>query len=196
MISLPFDSKSAFLGLIVLVAAERLAELVITNRNSRSLQARGGFEVGRSHFGVMALMHTAFLIAGPLEVWIFDRPWNPPLSILSLLLVALTMALRYWAILSLGDRWTTRVFVVPGEPPVSRGPYRLVRHPNYLAVIVEIAALPMVHGAWLTAMVFSVANAAMLRTRIRVEENALAKNSNYRQTMGSRSRFLPGSSGD
>lgn len=192
----PFDTKTAFLGLIALVVLERLVELVITRRNARHLEARGGFEVGRGHFGVMALLHTTFLIAGPLEVWLLDRPFLPVVSFVALGLLTLTMALRYWAILSLGDRWTARVFVVPGEPPVVRGPYRYLRHPNYLAVIVEIAALPMVHGAWITALTFSLANAVMLRTRIGVEENALADHSDYRQTMGPRARFLPGSPGE
>ncbi len=196
MSDLVSDSRFWFLGLIGLVVLERLGELVITRRNARSLEARGGFEVGGEHFGVMACLHTAFLVAGPLEVWLLDRSMLPVISWLALGLVALTMALRYWAIFSLGDRWTARVYVVPGEPPVSGGPYRYLRHPNYLAVIVEIAALPLVHGAWITAFVFSLANAAMLRTRIRVEEKALAEHSNYGSTMGSKARFVPGTHGD
>ncbi len=109
-----------------------------------------------------------------------------------LLLLAATMGLRYWAISSLGDRWTTRVFVVPGEPPVAKGPYRWLRHPNYLAVIVEVAALPLVHTAWWTAVAFSAGNLLVLRTRIRVEEEALESHSEYREVLGDRPRLVPG----
>ncbi len=164
------DSRWLYVGLIGLVVLERLVELVLTERNARRLRARGGFEVGRTHFLPMALLHTGLLIAAPLEVFRLDRPWVPSLGIVMLLLLAGTMALRYWAITSLGDRWTTRVFVVPGEAPVAKGPYRWLRHPNYLAVITEVAVLPLVHGAWWTALAFSIGNALVLRTRIRVEE--------------------------
>lgn len=173
------DTRWLFLGLIGLVVVERLLELVITERNAKKLRARGGFEVGRAHFLPMALLHTGLLAAAPLEVFGFDRPFIPALGGAMFLAVVGTMALRYWAIASLGDRWTTRVFVVPGEPPVAKGPYRWLRHPNYLAVIVEVAALPLVHTAWWTAIAFSVGNALVLRTRIRVEEEALAAHSDY-----------------
>jgi methyltransferase len=102
------------------------------------------------------------------------------------------MALRYWAISTLGDRWTTRIFVVPGEPPVVGGPYRYLRHPNYLAVIAEVAALPLVHTAWLTAGLGSLANALVLRARIRAEEAALSQASDYLEKLGGRPRFVPG----
>lgn len=185
------DSRWLYVGLIGLVVLERLGELVITERNARRLRARGGFETGAGHFLPMALLHTGLLIAAPLEVFLLDRPLIPALAVVALLLLAGTMALRYWAIVSLGDRWTTRVFVVPGEPPVTRGPYRWLRHPNYLAVIVEVAALPLVHTAWWTAVAFSIANAVVLRTRIRVEEESLAGVSDY-DSMGDRPRFVPG----
>ena len=90
------------------------------------------------------------------------------------MLVALSMSLRYWAISSLGRRWNTRVVVLPGVPLEAAGPYRHLRHPNYLAVVIEIFALPLVHSAWLTAIVFSVLNLIVLRTRIAVEERALS----------------------
>ncbi len=186
------DTRWLYVGLIGLVVLERLVELVITERNARRLRARGGFEVGRSHFLPMALLHTGLLIAAPLEVFKLNRPWLPWLGIVMLLGLAGTMALRYWAIISLGDRWTTRVFVVPGESPVARGPYRWLRHPNYLAVIVEVATLPLIHGAWWTAMTFSVGNALVLRTRIRVEEQALAEHSDYQGVLGDRPRIVPG----
>ncbi len=187
-----FDTRWLYLGLIGLVVLERLVELVITERNARSLRARGGFEVGRAHFVPMALLHAWLLAAAPLEVFWLERPFVPALGVPMLLLLAATMGLRYWAITSLGDRWTTRVFVVPGEPPVAKGPYRWLRHPNYLAVIVEVAALPLVHTAWWTALAFSAANLLVLRTRIRVEEEALESHSEYRQVLGDRPRLVPG----
>ena len=186
------DTRWLYLGLIGLVVMERLVELVITERNARRLRARGGFEVGRDHFLPMALLHAGLLAAAPLEVFGLDRPFVPALGAVMLLLLAGTMVLRYWAISSLGDRWTTRVFVVPGEPPVAKGPYRWLRHPNYLAVIVEVAALPLVHTAWWTALAVSAGNLLVLRTRIRVEEEALQTHSEYRQVLGDRPRLLPG----
>ncbi len=171
---------------------ERLVELALTERNAARLRARGGFEVGRAHFLPMALLHTGLLVAAPLEVFRLDRPFHPALGTVMLVLLAGTMALRYWAISSLGDRWTTRVFVVPEEPPAVKGPYRWLRHPNYLAVIVEVAVLPLVHTAWWTALAFSAANALMLRTRIRVEEEALETHSDYFETLGDRPRLVPG----
>ncbi len=185
------DTRWLYVGLIGLVVAERLLELVVTERNARRLRARGGFEVGRSHFGPMALLHTGLLVAAPLEVFWLQRPFVPWFGGTMLALVVGTMALRYWAISSLGDRWTTRVFVVPEESPSVGGPYRWMRHPNYLAVIVEVAALPLVHSAWITALVFSVANAFVLRVRIRVEEEALAAHSDYTEKLGDRRRLIP-----
>lgn len=189
--SLPFDSRWLFLALFVAVILERLFELVLTRRNAARLERRGGFEVGQGHFLPMAILHTALLIAAPAEVFLLDRPWVPWLSSIALGTVLATMALRYWAIASLGDRWTARVFVVPGEPPVVGGPYRWLRHPNYLAVILEVAALPLVHGAWWTALLFSVANGFLLKTRIQVEEEALSEASDYLQRLGDKPRFLP-----
>ena len=188
---LPFDSRHLFLAVLAFVVLERVVELVLTRRNAARLQKRGGIEVGATHFLPMAILHTALLIAAPAEVFLLDRPWMTWVSPLALLTVAATMGLRYWAIASLGDRWTARVFVVPGEPPVVRGPYRWLRHPNYLAVILEVAALPLVHGAWLTALVCSIVNAFVLRTRIRVEETALEEASDYLERFADKPRFLP-----
>ncbi|MEM7353688.1 MAG: isoprenylcysteine carboxylmethyltransferase family protein [Acidobacteriota bacterium] len=187
------DTRWLYIALIGLVVLERLAELVITERNARRLRARGGFEVGREHFLPMALLHTGLLVAAPLEVFYLDRPFIPAFGLAMLVLVLATMGLRYWAISSLGDRWTARVFVVPEEPPSVGGPYRWLRHPNYLAVIVEVAVLPLVHMAWWTAVFFSISNAFMLRTRIRVEEQALEESSAYLDVLGDRPRLVPGS---
>jgi methyltransferase len=169
-----FDSRVLYIGLVALVAVLRLVELAISRRHIAKLRARGAVEVGAEHYPWMVAVHTAFLVACPLEVWFLSRPVIPLVALGSLVLLLLAAALRYWVIATLGDRWSTRVVVVPGEPPVTTGPFRWIRHPNYLAVVVEFAALPMVHTAWSSALLFSVANALVLRRRIQVEERALA----------------------
>jgi methyltransferase len=181
---MPFDTQTAYLVLIGLIVLERLMELVTTQRNARRLRARGGVAVGDRHFPAMVALHTGLLVAAPAEVLWLDRPWLPWLGWTALAAVAGTMALRYWAIATLGDRWTTRIFVVPGEGPVTGGPYRFLRHPNYLAVVIEVAALPLVHTAWITALAASILNAWMLHVRIRAEEAALEDAAPYFAEMG------------
>jgi methyltransferase len=160
--------------LVVAVGVERLAELVVATRNARWAFAHGGVESGRGHYPAMAAMHTAFLVACIAEVAVADRPFLPWLGWPMLALVVASQALRWWCVATLGHQWNTRVIVVPGLPLVSAGPYRWLRHPNYVAVVVEVAALPLVHTAWVTALVFTLANAAVLAVRIPVEERALA----------------------
>ncbi len=175
---------TAYLVVLGLVACERLLELVVSRRNARAAFARGGIEYGVRHFRVMSLMHTAFLLACALEVVLLRRPFTPWLGWPALGLVILAQGLRYWAILSLGDRWNVRVIVVPGEAALRRGPYKIMRHPNYLAVAVELFALPLVHGAYLVAIAFSAANAVLLSVRIRCEEKALKTHCAYDEQFG------------
>jgi methyltransferase len=165
---------TAYVLLVAAVGVERLAELVVATRNARWAFAHGGVESGRGHYPVMAAMHTAFLVACIAEVAIADRPFLPWLGWPMLALVVASQALRWWCVATLGHQWNTRVIVVPGLPLVSGGPYRWLRHPNYVAVVVEVAALPLVHTAWVTALVFTLANAVVLAVRIPVEERALA----------------------
>lgn len=186
-------SVAFYLALIALVALERLVELAISTRNARRALAKGGVEAeARGFYAALVAVHAAFLIAAPLEVLFFERPFKSALGWPMLALVAGAMALRYWAIASLGARWNTRVVVVPGASAVDSGPYRFVRHPNYVAVIVEMAALPLVHSAWITAIVFSVANALVLSRRIAHEESALARLADYGARLGDRARLVPG----
>lgn len=159
--------------LLVLVGGERIAELVVARRNAAVAMAQGAFEHGRGHYPVMVVLHTGFLLACLAEVVLLERPFLPWLGWPALVVVLLAQALRWWCIATLGHQWNTRVIVVPGAPRITSGPYRWMRHPNYVAVVLEIAALPLVHTAWLTALVFSVANAILLRERIRVENRAL-----------------------
>jgi methyltransferase len=165
---------TAYVLLVAAVGVERLAELVVATRNARWAFAHGGVESGRGHYPVMAAMHAAFLVACIAEVAVADRPFLPWLGWPMLALVVASQALRWWCVATLGHQWNTRVIVVPGLPLVSAGPYRWLRHPNYVAVVVEVVALPLVHTAWVTALVFTLANAAVLAVRIPVEERALA----------------------
>ena len=167
------DSRALFVLLIAAVAAERLVELVISRRHERALRARGAVEAGASHYPLMVGLHVALLAGAPAEVLLLDRPFLPWLGWPMLALVAATMALRYWVVATLGERWTTRVLVLRDAPLVAGGPYRFLRHPNYLAVAVEVFALPLVHTAWLTALACGAANLAVLATRIGVENAAL-----------------------
>lgn len=164
----------AYAVLVALVAVERVAELVVSKRHAAWAFARGGMEYGRRHYPVMAAVHAALLVSCVVEVAVADRPFVPWLGWPMLALVILTQGMRWWCIATLGRQWNTRVIVVPGMPLVTSGPYRWLRHPNYVAVTVEVAALPLVHTAWVTALVFSAANAALLAVRIPVESRALA----------------------
>lgn len=159
--------------LVALVAVERLAELVVAKRNLAWSLARGGRETGFGHYPFMVVLHTGLLAGCLLEVWLADRPFSPALGWPMLTLVVAAQALRWWCIRVLGRQWNTRIVVVPGLPLVTGGPYRLFSHPNYVAVVVEGFALPLVHGAWVTAAVFTVLNAGLLAVRIRAENHAL-----------------------
>ncbi|GAB4060058.1 isoprenylcysteine carboxyl methyltransferase family protein [Catellatospora paridis] len=165
----------AYTLLILAVAAERLVELVVSKRHAAWALANGGREYGRSHYPYMVALHTALLAGCLAEVWLLDRPFLPALGWTMLALVAASQALRWWCVTTLGRRWNTLVIVVPGLPLVDRGPYRWLKHPNYLAVVVEGFALPLVHSAWLTALTFTLLNFALLAVRIRVEDAALAE---------------------
>lgn len=160
-----------FTALIVLVAAERVLELVVSKRNLKWSIAQGGKEFGAGHYPVMVALHSGLLLGAVLEAR--RRRPRPVLGAIMLAVVLAAQALRWWCIATLGRQWNTRVVVVPGAARVADGPYRMLPHPNYVAVVTEGAALPLAGGAWLTALVFTVANAVLLRTRIRVENEAL-----------------------
>ncbi|MEV5758321.1 isoprenylcysteine carboxylmethyltransferase family protein [Streptomyces tendae] len=161
--------------LVLAVAAERVAELVVARRNAAWTLARAGVEHGRGHYPVMVALHTGLLACCLLEPLLADRPFLPALGWPLLALALLAQALRWWCIATLGPYWNTRVIVVPGARLIGAGPYRFLRHPNYVAVVVEVAALPLVHSAWLTAAVFTAANAMLLTVRLRCENTALAQ---------------------
>ena len=153
---------------------ERLAELVVSQRNLAWSRQQGGSEFGAGHYPAMIVLHVGLLVGCLVEPMVADRPFSPSLGWPMLAVVVAAQALRWWCITTLGQQWNTRVVIVPGAGRVTGGPYRLIPHPNYVAVIVEGIALPLVHSAWLTALVFTVLNLALLRTRINVENAALA----------------------
>lgn len=166
-----------FTVLVLATGVERIVELVISKRNAAWAFAQGGVESGRGHFPAMVLLHTGLLVGALAEVWLLGRTFIPLLGWPMLVIALLCQAGRYWVIWALGRQWNTRVIVVPGLPLRRRGPYRWngMRHPNYVIVAVEGIALPLVHTAWITALVFTVLNAVLLlRFRIPAEERALA----------------------
>ena len=177
-------------GVICTVDIERIVELALSRRNAARAFARGGVELGQGHFRVMAVVHGLFLVACAAEVLLLRRPFPGAIGWIALAFALLAQALRYWAVLTLGPKWNARVIVVPGDPPVTAGPYRFVRHPNYVAVVLELLCLPLVHGAWLTAVAFSAANVALLAVRIRAEEAALGPA--YAAAFERLPRFVPG----
>lgn len=166
-------SEVLFTVLVGLVGLERLAELVVSKRHAAWSFARGGVEYGRGHYPFMVVLHTGLLVGAVAEVWLRRPDFVPVLGWTMLALVVLSQALRWWCIATLGHQWNTRVIVVPGLSLVHAGPYRLLRHPNYVAVVVEGFALPLVHSAWVTAVVFTVLNAGLLAVRLSVENSAL-----------------------
>lgn len=153
---------------LLLVAAQRLVELAYARRNTRLLKAEGAYEVAPGHYPFLVAVHALWLLS--LAVFV---PADQPANWLLLAAFAVLQGLRVWVLATLGRYWTTRIITLPGAPLVRRGPYCLVKHPNYLVVVGEIAVLPLAFGAWEIALIFSLANAAVLAWRIRCEERAL-----------------------
>lgn len=159
---------------VAMVAMQRLLELALSRKNECRLRARGAVERGQRHYPFIVALHVLWLLSTLVE-GIIRGPEIPPWWPAPLALFLLAQPLRYWAILSLGVHWNTRILVVPSAKPISRGPYRYMRHPNYLVVAIEILTFPLIFGAWTTALVFSILNAAALFVRIREENRALAE---------------------
>jgi methyltransferase len=160
-------------GYLILLAVERLVELVVSRRNARRSLAAGGVEMGRGHYPAMVAFHTAFLLACAVEPILRPRPWSQTAAVAALAVALLAQALRWWAIVTLGGRWSTRIIVVPGAPPVVGGPYRFLTHPNYVAVAVELLAIPLIGGALVTAALAALGNGLLMALRIPAEERAL-----------------------
>jgi methyltransferase len=178
----------AYLVLLGLVAGERGAELAVSARNSRRLLARGGQETGQGLYRVMVAFHAVFLPALALGA-IAHREPPPTWAWLAVAGAIAAQVLRWWAIRTLGERWSTRVIVVPGTKPETAGPYRFLRHPNYLAVVIEMACLPLAWGMWRLALFFTLGNAIILAFRIRDEERALGPA--WKRAFEGKGRFVP-----
>ena len=159
----------AALAILGFVTLQRLAELILSQRNTKRLLARGAYEVAPEHYPFLVLLHATWLAV----LWFFGP--GPPIHLIPLALFAILQLCRVWVISTLGERWTTRIIVLPGAPLVTSGPYRWVNHPNYLIVIGEFAVLPLVFGLPMVAIVFSLLNAAILAVRIKSENRALGR---------------------
>ena len=159
----------AALAILGFVTLQRLAELILSQRNTKRLLARGAYEVAPEHYPFLVLLHATWLAV----LWFFGP--GPPIHLIPLALFAILQLGRVWVISTLGERWTTRIIVLPGAPLVTSGPYRWVNHPNYLIVIGEFAVLPLVFGLSMVAIVFSLLNAAILAVRIKSENRALGR---------------------
>jgi methyltransferase len=185
-VTLPF-----FTGLVLAVGAGRLIELMISQQRRRALRERGATPVAERHFAAMVLLHTGILASCLVEAWSAPRPVIPALSVAALALVLGASVLRWWVIATLGLHWNVRIMASLSLGVVAEGPYRFVRHPNYVAVFVELAALPLVHGAYLTAALGAAAHVWVLAQRIRAEEAVLHADPVYRDKMAGKPRFLP-----
>ena len=184
-------SRVAFTVFVLVMAIQRLLEVQYSSSNTRRLVARGGREHAAWQVPLFKLLHGAWIASACAEVWLLDPPFRPWLAVVAAVVFFVGQVLRFVAITTLGSRWTIRIVTVPDAPPVTAGIYRYIRHPNYAGVALEIAALPLIHGAIYTAVVFSLANAWLLSARIRAEETALATDNHYLDHFGQRPRFVP-----
>ena len=170
-----FDLRWWYGLLILLVIGERVAELAVAGRNRRRALAAGGTEYGAGHYPIIVLLQVGLFAGSLFEVWLRDPDFHPLPGIGMLVVLILAQALRWWCIGTLGPQWNTRIIVVPGLGRRRGGPYRWIPHPNYVAVVAEGIALPLIGSAWITAIAFTAANSAVLGWRIRVENRALLR---------------------
>lgn len=184
-------TRKIFVVVVALLALQRLLELRLSRRNEKRIAAQGGQEFFPAQIQVMKVLHTAWFGSMLYEVIMLKRPFLPLLSSLSTVVLAAGQVLRYTAIRTLGERWTVNVMCIPGAALVQKGIYRWIRHPNYLGVALEIAAVPLLHGAYLTAAIFSTLNALVLSWRIRSEEKVLNENNGYERYFADHNKFLP-----
>jgi methyltransferase len=185
-------SVIAFLLLLVGVVVLRLVELRISRRHQKQLISRGAVKMDQPGFAWMVLLHGAVIFGAALEVIFLKRPFIPVLAGISFAVFLAANALRWWVIRTLGDHWNVQIMDSARLGVVTSGPFRFVRHPNYAAVFTEMLALPLIHTAWITALVGSIAHAVVLSQRIAAEEQVLFANPEYRVAMTGKPRFLPG----
>lgn len=184
-------SRALFLVLLAAVGLARLLEMRLSRRHARELAARGARPARDPAFAAMVALHAGVLVGAALEVVRLHRPFRAAIGVPALVLLALANALRAWVIVTLGRHWNVRVIGSLALGVVTGGPYRFVRHPNYLAVFVELLALPLVHGAWLTAVAGAALHVVVLARRLAAEEPLLAADPAYREAMARKPRFIP-----
>jgi methyltransferase len=154
--------------------SQRVLELFLAKRNEQIVKSKGALEFDRDGYKYIVALHVAFFISLVIEKFSLQRELNQ-FWVLFLFIFLIAQILRYWAISSLGVYWNTKVLVVPGSQRIRKGPYKYLEHPNYVAVIVEIAVIPLIFSCYLTSILFSIINFILLRRRIEIEENALEK---------------------
>jgi methyltransferase len=181
----------AYLSLLMLVGMERLAELWISRRNQRQLEKQGARKIPEPHFRWMVILHGCVLAAAGAEVLFLHRPLIPALGIPMAVLFVLSNILRWWVIRTLAGHWNVEIMESSRVGVVSSGPYRWVRHPNYVGVVAEIFSLPMIHTAWITSIAGTLGYLVILRRRISIEDGVLMANPAYRLAMGEKPRFFP-----
>jgi methyltransferase len=183
--------SSLFILLWWIVVVQRIGELAISKRNSAWMQSKGGYEVGQEHYKLILSIHILLFVGIWGEVlWFHAKP--PSWAWVPLTIFAGTQILRYWCIRSLGKYWNTRIWVVPGHKPKVEGPYKYLRHPNYVVVAIELLVFPVIFGAYLTAVLVTFMNTlTMVLIRIPMEEYALKNATTYEEEMGEKRRFLP-----
>jgi methyltransferase len=184
-------SSTAYIVLLFAVGAGRLVEMRLSRRHQRALAERGATRAPEPGFVFMVALHTGVLLAAALEVLLLHRPFTPVVGVPALGVFVLSNVLRWWVIATLGPHWNVQVVGSMELGVVTGGPYRWIRHPNYVAVFAELLALPLVHGAWITATVGSVLHVFVLRRRLALEEAVLASDPVYRDLMGRKPRFVP-----
>ncbi|MDJ0744471.1 MAG: isoprenylcysteine carboxylmethyltransferase family protein [Xenococcaceae cyanobacterium MO_167.B27] len=184
-------TKYIFMVIVLAVIVQRLLEVRHSDRHKAEILKRGGQEHGDNLLGAVKVLQVSWWIAMIAEVWYFDRPFVPALAAIALTATIAGQVLRYLSMQALEWRWTLPIMTVPGMPVAESGLYRYLRHPNWLGVILEIAFLPLIHSAYVTAIAFSLANAWLMSKRIQTEEQALSENSNYTAAFANKPRFIP-----
>jgi len=185
-------SVRAYLGLLLVVALLRLYELLISRRHQREMLAHGAQKVADPRFRWMVFLHTSVLVGAALEVVFLHRPFFPVFAAVCFAIFVAANVVRWWVIRTLGEHWNVQVMNSTGMGVITDGPFRYVRHPNYAAVFVEMLILPLIHCAWITAVLGSAAHVAVLSQRLATEERVLFSDARYREAMAGKPRFVPG----
>lgn len=176
-----------FVGLIVF---QRITELVIARKNEAWMKRQGAIEFGQRHYPAMVSIHTAFFIFFILEVILFDKKLSDYWPVL-LALFIFTQAMRVWALASLGRFWNTKIIILPGADVIKKGPYKIIKHPNYLIVAIELIVIPLMFNAYISMAIFTLLNILILSIRIPAEEKALNELTKYETAFTNQGRFVP-----